>query len=63
MKISSLQKSLENMKARVGDLDVKILDDETGNMEPVEAVFHYKVGKTNDDWVELCTARQAGDEP
>lgn len=63
MKISSLQKALENMKNRVGDLDVRILDDESGNMESVEAVFHFKVGSTDDNWVELCTARQAGDEP
>lgn len=59
MKISSLQQALENMKNHVGDLDVRILDDESGDMESVEAVFHFKVGAINDDWVELCTARQA----
>lgn len=61
MKISALQQCLENMKNRVGDLDVRILDDESGEMEPVQAVFHFKVGTADENWVELCTANQCGE--
>ncbi len=62
MKITDLIKSLERMKEKVGDLEVRMLDDESGEMEPVAAVFHFKVGDLDENWVELATPRQAGDD-
>lgn len=63
MKITALQKCLENMMNRFGDIEVKILNDESGEMEPVAAVFHFSIGGAAEDHVELCTADQCGDFP
>lgn len=44
-----------------GDIDVKILDEEAGGMEPVIAVCHFKIGEADENWVELLTSNQFGE--
>lgn len=63
MKITELQECLEKMKTRVGDLDVKIEEYESGEMMPVVAAFHFTTGGAGDDYIELCTKSQCEDFP
>jgi len=56
MKISDLIKRLETIKSTQGDIEVRILDDESGEMEPVAAAFNYKANGNH--WVDLCTLGQ-----
>ncbi|AKF13449.1 hypothetical protein PHIN3_186 [Sinorhizobium phage phiN3] len=57
MKISQLIRFLEEKMYRHGDLTVTILDDTTGELEPVDGAWYYKNGM--DERLELFTPTQA----
>lgn len=62
MKVTQLMEILEHVKDMYGDIPITMLDDHSGNHEPLEGGFFYS-GNGDPGEFQLCTERQMYDEP